>query len=617
MDLIHLLDESDKEHIDSDTEKQYEKDLKTLTKDDRYLYALARYHTSKMQFENRERSKPPSFREIGYQYGISDTGLARRYRNETTAHSQAYTKDQRLTPSEEQSLEAIILQLEAWGFPPYVSRVKEIGFELMKRRNKDKTTEQLGKNWVQKFLHRQPDLVTRWSQRLERDRANNCTPEIFTYWFQLFESQIQKYGIQRRDIYNMDEKGLALGQIGSEQVVCSKYTKNPRVKEPTNTEWVSLLECILIDGDLLPPFIIFKAKVQMEEWAKLLSKGGKICISDKGWTNNTLGFEWLKQVFNPYTKARQKGAYRMLILDGHKSHLTTEVIQLCVSEKIILTCLPAHTTHMLQPLDVSFFQPLAKNYKRDLTENFRDLKAVAVTKNDFLRIYLKTRTYTATESNIASAWLKTGLDPFNPQLVLDQLPNPQKAKATTTTRRPITPPDILTFSSTGVHLAKNVPTPHIEAEITRIEEKYRRGLATDGEMEKLFKSARFHIAQSGSFQLLSQNVIDQNEVHTQRKKASRKQLGKAQVLGPEVLQERELQQQQDKQAKEELDHEKEYWNTWKAIHLMLKENPRQGKATKTTPKRPSRPIAPPEIIPDSPAIRTTRSGRITKPKRRS
>lgn len=261
----------------------------------------------------------------------------------------------------------------------------------------------------------------------------------------------------------------------------------------------------------------------MEEWVKLLSKGGRICISDKGWTNNTLGFEWFKQVFVPYTKARQKGAYRMLILDGHKSHLTTEVIQLCISEKIILACLPAHTTHMLQPLDVSFFEPLAKNYRRDLTHTFRDLKAVAATKNDFLRIYLRTRIRTATESNIASAWLNTGLDPFNPQPVLDRLPNPQKAKATAAAaRRPITPPDILTFTSTGAHLAKCVPTPHIEAEITRLEEKYKRGLATDAEMEKIFKSARYHIAHSESLQVLSQNVIDQKEEHTQRKKVSKK-----------------------------------------------------------------------------------------------
>ena len=32
-------------------------------------------------------------------------------------------------------------------------------------------------------------------------------------------------------------------------------------------------------------------------------------ISDNGWTNDQLGFQWLESVFDPYTKARTKGAY--------------------------------------------------------------------------------------------------------------------------------------------------------------------------------------------------------------------------------------------------------------------------------------------------------------------
>lgn len=55
-------------------------------------------------------------------------------------------------------------------------------------------------------------------------------------------------------------------------------------------------------------------------------------------------------------------------MDGHGSHLTTEIIKYCVERKIHILCLPAHSTHRLQPLDVGIFGPLNKAYKKQVSE---------------------------------------------------------------------------------------------------------------------------------------------------------------------------------------------------------------------------------------------------------
>ena len=47
----------------------------------------------------------------------------------------------------------------------------------------------------------------------------------------------------------------------------------------------------------------------------------------------------------------------LLLVDGHKSHINFDVIDLCQKNGIILFCLPPHMTH-LQPLDVSVFKSL-------------------------------------------------------------------------------------------------------------------------------------------------------------------------------------------------------------------------------------------------------------------
>jgi hypothetical protein len=48
----------------------------------------------------------------------------------------------------------------------------------------------------------------------------------------------------------------------------------------------------------------------------------------------------------------------MLILDGHASHLTPEFDRACTENNIIQICMLSHSSHLLQPLDVSCFAVL-------------------------------------------------------------------------------------------------------------------------------------------------------------------------------------------------------------------------------------------------------------------
>jgi hypothetical protein len=52
-----------------------------------------------------------------------------------------------------------------------------------------------------------------------------------------------------------------------------------------------------------------------------------ITISLKGWTTNKLSVKWFKQCFDPKLKKHQKGEYQLLILNGHASYISTEVIK--------------------------------------------------------------------------------------------------------------------------------------------------------------------------------------------------------------------------------------------------------------------------------------------------
>ena len=134
-----------------------------------------------------------------------------------------------------------------------------------------------------------------------------------------------------------------------------------------------------------------------------IGEPGHVCISENGWTDNELGVKWLRECFDPETAKTQKGEYRMLLFDGHASHITNEAIQFCIKKKIIVLCLPPHSTHMLQPLDVGVFSPLSNAYKSGI-HNLTRLSAIySIDKVDFLEVYHQARKDAITSENVKSA----------------------------------------------------------------------------------------------------------------------------------------------------------------------------------------------------------------------
>ena len=82
--------------------------------------------------------------------------------------------------------------------------------------------------------------------------------------------------------------------------------------------------------------------------------------------------------------------------------------------------MPAHTSHILQPLDVSCFGPLKKAYGSQIEMKMR-LGVNHITKEEFLPTFLTAYRQSMTPETITSGFKATGLVPFDPQRVLDKL----------------------------------------------------------------------------------------------------------------------------------------------------------------------------------------------------
>ena len=95
-------------------------------------------------------------------------------------------------------------------------------------------------------------------------------------------------------------------------------------------------------------------------------------------------------MFKPNTASKVVSKYRLLILDSHGSHATPEFDKFCKDYSIITLCIPAHSSHLLQLLDVGCFLLLKRAYGTQIG-NYIRLGIHYVDKAEFLPVFMQAR----------------------------------------------------------------------------------------------------------------------------------------------------------------------------------------------------------------------------------
>ncbi|KAM4061094.1 DDE superfamily endonuclease [Hirsutella rhossiliensis] len=186
----------------------------------------------------------------------------------------------------------------------------------------------------------------------------------------------------------------------------------------TATEETALVQWILsMDERGMPPTVAYTRRMAN----LLLTERGKDPVGEN-WVRKFVGRhgDIKAKVFDPNTRRRTVGTHRLLILDGHGSHVRPEFDKYCTANSIVVLQMPAHSSHLLQPLDVRYYSPLKTIYGRKVQEKM--LAGIHhIDKQDFLPIYLEARRQALSPSNIRSGFMATGLFPFDPNGVLSRL----------------------------------------------------------------------------------------------------------------------------------------------------------------------------------------------------
>ena len=98
-------------------------------------------------------------------------------------------------------------------------------------------------------------------------------------------------------------------------------------------------------------------------------------------------------------------------MDGHSTHVSVGLIEWAKEHRIILYILPAHTSHLLQPLNVGCYGPLQRVYNNECHKQMR-LTSSVITRHNVGELASRAYTKALSPENLQTAFQKTGIYPL-------------------------------------------------------------------------------------------------------------------------------------------------------------------------------------------------------------
>jgi hypothetical protein len=272
-----------------------------------------------------------------------------------------------------------------------------------------------GRGWLKWFRKRHPKLVIRLAQGLDTNRTKNLNARTVSTFYNNLKELLDKHQYEPAQIWNADETGCQAGRNRGGRVLAKIGTKYMREIIPNEREHVTVLICINSDGEYIPNLYIFKGKQRKDEYIRKCESGAVYAMQKKAWMSGYIFYKWLDHFFrNLEVRGGISQIKRhLLILDGHGSHVTLDVILKPREHGLDLLTLPSHTSHPLQPLDISVFKPFKTAFRvyRDMwVTKHKGMR----TKKDTLAKWISKSLHAAlTPQNIRSGFRAAGIYPFD------------------------------------------------------------------------------------------------------------------------------------------------------------------------------------------------------------
>ncbi|XP_041377275.1 uncharacterized protein LOC121389691 [Gigantopelta aegis] len=340
---------------------------------------------------NSVMEKEMSSSQAAKYYGVNKKSLLVRVRGEIPVN--AHVGNQTALPAVcEEELSECLKLLADWGWGFSKEEVKDIVNDFVTKSGIETPfiEGRPGREWLENFLKRHNDIVPRKTEHL---RVKGLPQQIF----------------------NVDESGFVTDPK-SQVVLARKGSKRVNQNIGGSGRKQITVNCGgSASGQVLPPYVVYQGKNLYLAWTEGGPDGTTFTTSAKGWMEGPQFLDWFQKVFLKNTEHLSSNP-RVLIFDGHASHLSLALMEAAKKNKIILLRLPAHLTHLLQPFDRAVFR-LVKAVWQSLLVKYARTHTGPVSKAHFPAMLKKLYEKSFASDIVKAGFRATGIFPFNKNAV--------------------------------------------------------------------------------------------------------------------------------------------------------------------------------------------------------
>ena len=245
---------------------------------------------------------------------------------------------------------------------------------------------------------------------MEADRYF-CNEEKLAFYFNDIEMFTRTNNIASSLCFNIDEEGHDdFVDKKAQDVIVKVGSSANYYPVPRKDNRATFLACVAASGESMKPLIITKRKTAE---TSLLLEGitpekVMLAFSEKGYITSEIFNTWLIEVFKPFVLERRQQLglmteVGMILLDGASSHLTETFFNVCNELNLKVFFLPAHSSHLTQPLDLVLFHSHKVNMRKNMSSEEFD---AALTKK-IVRMY-KSWCTSSTPPNVMASFRAAG-----------------------------------------------------------------------------------------------------------------------------------------------------------------------------------------------------------------
>ncbi|VEN46250.1 unnamed protein product [Callosobruchus maculatus] len=291
----------------------------------------------------------------------------------------------------------------------------------------------VGRDWLRGFLKRHRNISKRKAQHLNPARAQKLNKTVVSDYFAKLKKILEDNDIMNKPerIFNIDEKGCQLTLHKSPEVLAERGSKRVHLVASEHGENVTIVSCGNALGHAIPPMILFKGKRMKPEWIDSLPTSSIAQMTPKGSMNSETFVSWMHH----FSKFKLPGPC-LLIFDGAKCHLDYSIVEAAEKFDIKPFCLPSNTTHELQPMDKAVFRSFEYYWDEEVLKYWSLHEDRKITKQRFGILFSKAWDKAATPANIKSGFEATGIFPFNPERIPEEVYAPSIPTFDSTIPRP-------------------------------------------------------------------------------------------------------------------------------------------------------------------------------------